>query len=65
MWQTEQAERCPGCGVWPWETDEDPDKYTAEGIHCITCAKLETRREADRDSLLKGMSTCLRLADGK
>lgn len=64
MWQQEQAGRCPGCGVWPYETDENPDKYVARETHCVTCAQLESGRERMRDNPLKGMHMHLRLSDG-
>lgn len=54
VWQGEQAQRCPTCGRYDWEQEEDPDAWVA-GIHlCVFCASVEKLKEEtvrDREGL--------------
>lgn len=51
-WQTEQANRCPGCG-FPFDETTDPgaeEKYDTELVRCHACAdgdRLERNHRQD------------------
>ena len=37
MWAHEQAGRCPDCGTWDWEWDEDETAWYADTWRCRGC----------------------------
>lgn len=52
VWQSEQMAKCPTCGTFDWEWEEDPEAWTA-GLHwCLGCKQIEElRTETARDAL--------------
>lgn len=41
MWQREQTQKCPDCGTYDWEWEEDPEAWEADLHWCIGCLYLE------------------------
>lgn len=65
MWQVEQYDRCPDCGTFAWEYEEDPQAWTA-GIHwCLGCKSIEEVREETAAKALHTEGYKLRLYRGK
>jgi hypothetical protein len=50
VWQAEQGGKCPDCGTFDWEWEEDGSAWTA-GIHwCLGCKQLEELRDQSREA---------------
>lgn len=45
VWQSEQAQRCPDCGTFEWEWEEDASAWEADIHLCLGCHSLEKVRD--------------------
>lgn len=45
MWQTEQVHKCPTCGTFDWEWQEDPGAWSAGIYWCFGCRSLELKQQ--------------------
>lgn len=52
VWDEERAARCPSCGTWDWEWDENPDAWHADTWRCHGCERRDQlRRSLDQGSM--------------
>jgi hypothetical protein len=64
VWQTEQAQKCPTCGTFDWEQEEDPEAWQA-GIHwCVFCKQVEELKVQTAQTALHPEGYKLRLYRG-
>lgn len=45
VWQSEQAQKCPECGTFEWEWEEDNRAWQADIHLCLGCQNLEHLRD--------------------
>lgn len=46
VWQSEQAMKCPNCGTWDWQWEEDENFWHADLWTCWGC---KHRAEVERE----------------
>lgn len=66
MWQSEQWGKCPDCGTFEWEWEDDPEAWSA-GLHwCLGCRSRERlEAEVERSKPLHPEGYKVRLYRGK
>ena len=42
VWQAEQAGKCPQCGTWRWEWDENPYAWFVDHDTCMGCLQVDS-----------------------
>ena len=64
VWQSEQAQKCPTCGTFDWEWEEDPEAWVADIHWCLGCKQIEELRERTAREALHPEGYQLRLYRG-
>lgn len=65
MWQAEQNRKCPSCGTFDWEWEEDPEAWSADIHWCLGCRSLELLGERTAREALHPEGYKLRLYKGR
>lgn len=49
VWQEEQAQKCPNCGTFEWEWEEDPNAWHPVVHWCLGCRGVQLEKRAISD----------------